>query len=545
MNMPKARTRGLHDPRLRPWAVSLTLVLLVLAALETAWGIRDFKWGDTPGIDLGIYLRATSRLFAGDSWFLDRQLGGPYLIHMGDVLYPPVTAFFFAPFFVLPSVLWWAIPIGLTAGLIIGWRPAPWAWPLMALCILWPLTPAKTITGNPALWITAFVAAGLRWHWPSALVLLKPSLFPFALIGVRHRLWWVTVACLALGSVIWFDATRVWLEVLANSQGGGLLYSAVDIPMLLIPVIAWAGRTRERTPDRATTDGTTVSAEDEAGSRARQHTSLTVVLPAYNESSRIGVALDELFGYLHRRGAAARDGAPGAGLLPDRVDVLVVDDGSTDGTADIVRARPEARPRPGAAPELTVLSLPHAGKGGAVRSGMLAAQTDLIAFTDADLATPPDMLPLLVQALADYDVALGSRIQPDGRDMRRSQPLHRRLFGQAFHGLASAWAVGPVRDTQCGFKGFTRAAAHDLFSRQRITSIAFDVEIIYLARRWGYGIKIVPILWSDRHGSRLKASPRLALRVVWDLLRIPFLHRRSSSVSRTAAVERSEGVGDG
>jgi dolichyl-phosphate beta-glucosyltransferase len=93
--------------------------------------------------------------------------------------------------------------------------------------------------------------------------------------------------------------------------------------------------------------------------------------------------------------------------------------------------------------------------------------------------------------------------------------------------LASLWVVGPVQDTQCGFKGFTREAARDLFERQRITSIVFDVEIIYLARRLGYGMAIVPIRWFDKRGSRMRASPGLALRVAWDLLRIPLIHRRS------------------
>lgn len=243
--------------------------------------------------------------------------------------------------------------------------------------------------------------------------------------------------------------------------------------------------------------------------------SLSIVLPAYNEAERIGPALDELFAYLV---------SPEAAGLPRPIDVLVVDDGSTDATTALVAVRPEA----GGAIEgisLRVHSVPHGGKGAAVRAGMLASDADMIVFTDADMATPPDQLPKLVEALADHDVALGSRIQPDGSDMRATQPAYRRLLGKTFHFLASVWAVGPVQDTQCGFKGFTRAAAHDLFARQRILSIVFDVELIYLARRRGYRIAVVPIRWFDKRGSRMAARPRLAVRVAWDLLRIPLLHR--------------------
>src|SRR3954454_2031344 len=116
--------------------------------------------------------------------------------------------------------------------------------------------------------------------------------------------------------------------------------------------------------------------------------SLTIVLPAYNEAERLESALDELFGYLARRGIAARDGAPGAGLLPDAIDVLVVDDGSTDRTAELVCARPEAADL--APIRLSLISVPHAGKGAAVAAGMLAASGDIVAFADADMATPPD-----------------------------------------------------------------------------------------------------------------------------------------------------------
>jgi dolichyl-phosphate beta-glucosyltransferase len=263
-------------------------------------------------------------------------------------------------------------------------------------------------------------------------------------------------------------------------------------------------------------------------------TSLSIVLPAYNEAARIDPALDELFGYLRRRDEHARDGAPGAAALPARIEVLVVDDGSTDGTAERVEARPESG---GTIPwvELRVLRVPHGGKGAAVRAGMLAAGGDLVLFADADMATPPDQLPLLVESLADHDVVLGSRIQPDGSDMRATQPGYRRWLGKAFHLLASLWVVGPVQDTQCGFKGFTREAAQDLFVRQRVTSIVFDVELIYLARRRGYGLAIVPIRWFDKRGSRMRASPGLALRVAWDLFRIPLIHRGS----RRSAAERA------
>jgi dolichyl-phosphate beta-glucosyltransferase len=260
--------------------------------------------------------------------------------------------------------------------------------------------------------------------------------------------------------------------------------------------------------------------------------SLGIVLPAYNEEGRLGPALDELFGYL----------CEAIGVLPASVSVLVVDDGSTDGTAALVNARPEfaaaagglVAPGSSDCPTLKLLTVPHGGKGSAVRAGMLAAEGDVLVFADADMATPADMLPRLVAALQNADVALGSRIQPDGSDMRATQPRFRRMIGKVFRFAAQLWVTGPVRDTQCGFKGFTRSAAHDLFGQLRITSIVFDVDLIYLARRRGYRIATVPIIWADRRGSRMHARPGLALRVAWDLVRIRFAH---GGVKRLATPE--------
>jgi dolichyl-phosphate beta-glucosyltransferase len=256
---------------------------------------------------------------------------------------------------------------------------------------------------------------------------------------------------------------------------------------------------------------------------------LTLVLPAYNEEARLGAALDELFGYLHRHGDHARDGRRGPDDLPRIIDVLVVDDGSTDGTVALVRARPEHE-----SGALELLTVPHGGKGAAVRAGMLHAKGDLVIFTDADMATPPDELVPLMAALEGADAAYGSRIQPDGSDMRASQPGWRRALGKTFHALASLWVVGPVADTQCGFKGFRRDVARDVFARQKITSIVFDVEVIFLARKRGYRHVVVPVRWADRRGSRMHPGPRLAVRVAWDLFRIPLIHRDVRRAARGA-----------
>ena len=213
---------------------------------------------------------------------------------------------------------------------------------------------------------------------------------------------------------------------------------------------------------------------------------LTVVLPAYNEAERIGPALDELFEYLRRRDDRARDGAPGAGGLPDTIDVLVVDDGSDRrhggdrrGAAGGTRRGDRRR---------DAVDCASCGWRTAARAPPCGPACWRRRATSSSSPMPtwrrrPISSRCSSRALDEHDVALGSRIQPDGSDMRATQPGYRRLLGRAFHLLASLWVVGPVQDTQCGFKGFRRAAAQDLFARQRVTSIVFDVELIYLARR--------------------------------------------------------------
>jgi len=220
--------------------VAIAIVLFPIADLLNAAAKPNFNgYG---AIDFDLYLDATRRWLAGGGFFEPYQLAGPYAIRMGDVLYPPNVLLLLIPFTVLPAILWWAIPLGVTAWAIWRLRPAPVAWPFLALCLFWPPFVARVVAGNPVMWVLAFLALGCLYKWPAALVLLKPSLFPFALVGIRTRGWWIALAAGIVVSLpfagMWID----WVRALLNSTGGGLLYSLMDVPILLLPIIAWKMR---------------------------------------------------------------------------------------------------------------------------------------------------------------------------------------------------------------------------------------------------------------------------------------------------------------
>lgn len=201
---------------------------------------------------------------------------------------------------------------------------------------------------------------------------------------------------------------------------------------------------------------------------------LAIVIPAFDEAARLPGTLDRIRSYLADRPA----------------DIIVADDGSSDATAEISRAS-GAR----------VVSLPsNRGKGAAVRAGVLAATADRILVCDADLSTPIEAHAALDAAIdGGADIAIGSRRISS---LAPSQPIARRIFGAGFHALVGATFGLPVRDTTCGFKLFTRPAAHDLFGRSRTDRFAYDVEILYLARdRWR--VVEVGVPWHHVAGSRV------------------------------------------
>jgi hypothetical protein len=235
----------------RPVAVGLTITVLGLWALEVWYGFAVLSWGQAFGDDLEIYTSATARLLSGGEWFLPRQMS-PYLIEQGDVLYPPVTAWFFSPFVVLGPAVFLAAGVAVIGWSVWSWRPAPWSWPLLALFLIAPATTLKAWSGNPSLWVGVFVALGLRYQWPSALVLCKPTFLPFALIGIRTREWWAAVAAMGILSLPFLAETLRYPAVLLNAQGSTPLYSVWDWPLALIPVVAYlAART-----DPSRRDGT-------------------------------------------------------------------------------------------------------------------------------------------------------------------------------------------------------------------------------------------------------------------------------------------------
>jgi hypothetical protein len=216
---------------------AIALLLLEVALVS----FLDTGVGPWAGIDYQMYMEAAYRFQHGDGYFLPHQLAGPYRIQLGDVLYPPIALWLFVPFMSLPAYLWWVIPISVTLAVVYRLRPAPWTWPLLALCVAWPTTSVKLFTGNPVMWAMMAMALGVLFRWPSVFVAVKASLFPFALFGIWHRSWWKAAGVFALLSLpfgtLWLD----WLRSLLNSTGGGLAYSVMEVPMLLFPLIAWAG----------------------------------------------------------------------------------------------------------------------------------------------------------------------------------------------------------------------------------------------------------------------------------------------------------------
>jgi dolichyl-phosphate beta-glucosyltransferase len=227
---------------------------------------------------------------------------------------------------------------------------------------------------------------------------------------------------------------------------------------------------------------------------------LTIIVPAYNEERRLPTTLPQIIAF-----AESQDYG---------VEVLVVDNASTDRTADVVREIAAGHP---------LVSLHHQpvpGKGAAVRKGIFEGRGEYLFICDADLAMPiGETNKFVPPALSGYDVAIASREAPGA--VRYNEPGYRHLMGRVFNWIVRLLAVPGIQDTQCGFKCFHRQAAHDLFSVQTVDGWAFDVELLYVALRRKYRVVQVPINWyygADSRISPIRDSVNM-LREVWHIRR--------------------------
>lgn len=230
----------------RTWLDRVFLVVAVIAAgfFIATWAMFLTSGGVANiGVDYVLYRDAAVSWLGGGPFYLPHQVSGPYVIAHGDVLYPPPILILLIPFTILPAVLWWVVPIALTAFVVAGYRPQPWAWLTISLCLLYPISGVKILHGNPGLWFAAAIAAGTRLAWPSVLVFLKPTLLPFAFIGIKRRSWWLGLAGLAIVSLAFLPMWPDYVSALLNGRTeAGLLYSLHEVPLVAIPVIAWIGR---------------------------------------------------------------------------------------------------------------------------------------------------------------------------------------------------------------------------------------------------------------------------------------------------------------
>lgn len=229
---------------------------------------------------------------------------------------------------------------------------------------------------------------------------------------------------------------------------------------------------------------------------ATQNYSLSIVIPVYNEEKRIEKTLLELFRYQK--------------INKLKAEIVVVDDGSTDGTMSVLKKYIK---------RIKIIPVsPNRGKGFAIKIGMIAASGEKVLFMDADLATPLTEIEKIIEKSKFYDIVIGSRKLKESKVQRN---VLRNILGKAFGFISHLLVPLDCKDSQCGFKIFTKSAALNIFNRSRINRWAFDIEVLYLASLLNYRVLEMPVSWREVAGSKVKIF-KDAFLMLRDLLKIRF-----------------------
>jgi hypothetical protein len=192
------------------------------------------------GHDYALYMEATRSWLAGGPFYHPYQAAGPYVVAADEVLYPPHALALFVPFTVLPAIVWWAIPIGIVVSAIWRSRPGPWGWALILACLCIPKSLWIVTSGSPTMWIAAGLAMG-RHGWPAVVGMVKPTLLPIALVGLRRRSFWLAAALIVGIDLALIGLSREYVSVVLNARGplATPLYSAGDLGIVGIALVAW------------------------------------------------------------------------------------------------------------------------------------------------------------------------------------------------------------------------------------------------------------------------------------------------------------------
>jgi hypothetical protein len=261
------RTAAAPVPGAKRWRrwyrpLMLALALAALAFAAAVWAVEAGLHGAhrALGLDYRVFAAYGQRLIATGSLYTPAQLAGPYewaslppdpLVAPFDpatipCVYPPPVALLALAAALLPWPAWWIAPLGVVAWCVASWRPAPWTWPLLAAVLAWPGIPAVAMVGGSAMAMTAAIAAGLRWGWPSLLLVVKPTFAPLLLVGAHRRSFWLAVPVAAVLSWVFVQDWIRYPAVLANAWPPAARDLSSVLPFAAIPLIAWLGRARSK-----------------------------------------------------------------------------------------------------------------------------------------------------------------------------------------------------------------------------------------------------------------------------------------------------------